>query len=35
LLADHVAEARATDADLPEVEESEDVKQRLEDLGYK
>lgn len=34
LLKNHVAEARATDTDLPEVEESEEVKQRLEDLGY-
>lgn len=34
LLKDHVAEARATDTDLPEVEESDEVKQRLEDLGY-
>lgn len=34
LLEDHVAEARATDTELPDVEESDDVKQRLEDLGY-
>jgi arylsulfatase A-like enzyme len=34
LLEDHVAEARATDTDLPEVEESDEVKRRLEDLGY-
>ncbi|SDE80932.1 sulfatase [Halorientalis regularis] len=34
LLEDHAAEARATDTDLPEVEESDEVKQRLEDLGY-
>jgi arylsulfatase A-like enzyme len=34
LLEDHIAEARATDTELPEVEQSEDVKQRLEDLGY-
>lgn len=34
LLEDHVAQARATDAELPDVERSEEVKQRLEDLGY-
>ncbi|SFS06551.1 Arylsulfatase A [Halomicrobium zhouii] len=34
LLEDHIAEARATDTDLPDVEESDEVKQRLEDLGY-
>jgi arylsulfatase A-like enzyme len=34
ILENHVAEAHETDTDLPEVEESEDVKQRLEDLGY-
>jgi arylsulfatase A-like enzyme len=34
VLEEHVAKARATDTDLPEVEESEEVKQRLEDLGY-
>lgn len=34
LLEDHVAEARETDTDLPDVEESDEVKQRLEDLGY-
>jgi hypothetical protein len=26
--------ARATDTELPDVEESEEVKQRLRDLGY-
>lgn len=34
LLEDHVAEARETDTELPDVEESDEVKQRLEDLGY-
>lgn len=30
----YLEEADATDVDLPEVEESDEVKQRLEDLGY-
>jgi arylsulfatase A-like enzyme len=30
----HIAAAEATDTELPEVTESEAVKQRLEDLGY-
>ena len=34
LLENHIAEAKATDTDLPEVEESDEVKQQLEDLGY-
>jgi arylsulfatase A-like enzyme len=33
-LEEHIAAAEATDTDLPEVSESEEVKQRLEDLGY-
>ena len=33
-LEEHLDEALATDTELPDVEESEDVKQRLEDLGY-
>jgi arylsulfatase A-like enzyme len=34
LLKDHAAEAYTTDTELPEVEETGEVKQRLEDLGY-
>jgi len=34
-LRDYREAARSTDTDLPEVEESEAVKQRLRDLGYK
>jgi arylsulfatase A-like enzyme len=33
-LEEHIAAAEATDTELPEVSESEEVKQRLEDLGY-
>jgi arylsulfatase A-like enzyme len=33
-LRGHLQEAEATDAELPEVEESEEVKRRLEELGY-
>ena len=31
----HLEDARATELDLPDVEKSEEVKQRLRDLGYK
>jgi arylsulfatase A-like enzyme len=34
VLQDYLDEARATDAELPDVEESEEVKERLEKLGY-
>lgn len=34
-IEDNLAEARATELDLPEIEHSETVKQRLQDLGYR
>jgi arylsulfatase A-like enzyme len=33
-LEEHIEVTKATDTDLPEVTESKEVKQRLEDLGY-
>jgi hypothetical protein len=30
----YLSKADATDVELPKVQESEEVKQRLEDLGY-
>jgi arylsulfatase A-like enzyme len=34
MMEEYVREAESTDTDLPEVEQSEEVKERLEDLGY-
>ena len=34
MMKEYVQEAESTDTDLPEVEQSEEVKERLEELGY-